>query len=229
MNGPGTIRTIRAALEPHGLIPRGALAFAEAQGPLLDGGTHAAGVLLVGHAGSTHWPAFRAWCGKGDEDRGPDPLDGWSKAVIGPIAAAVGATAFFPSDAPYQPFQQWAMAAEGLEASPLGILIHPVYGLLHGYRGAIAFRQVPQDFEPSLRLEDKPCRACPDKPCLTACPAHAILPEGFQYQPCRSHLASLAGDGCLDRGCLSRNACPVGSAYRYCSDQLRFHMAALKR
>ena len=52
-------------------------------------------------------------------------------------AAEIGGQAIFPSDKPYMPFQQWAMQAEGLKKSPLGMLIHPVYGLWHAYRGAI--------------------------------------------------------------------------------------------
>lgn len=229
MSGPGTLRTIRAALEPHGLSIRGALLPAAGEVLLASGSKQAAALLLIGHLGSSHWQAFCRWRLDGDRTQDPDPLDRWSKAVIDPIAAAAGATAYYPSDAPYQPFQQWAMRAEGLHPSPLGILIHPVYGLWHGYRGALALERMPVDFEPSIPVEEFPCEDCVGRPCLSTCPADAILPGGFQYHPCRSHLATEAGQDCMGQGCLARNACPVGAAYRYCDEQLRFHMAALKR
>ncbi len=37
------------------------------------------------------------------------------------------------------------MAAEGLKPSPLGLLMHPEYGLWHGYRGAILFGEAGID------------------------------------------------------------------------------------
>lgn len=186
-------------------------------------------VLLVGHVGSSIWEPFRRWSDTLTGLPPAEPLDNWSKTVISPIAAAHGATAFFPSDPPWQPFQQWAMRAEGLRASPLGILIHPDYGLWHGYRGALAFRAVPDDFVPSKPVGAHPCDACADRPCMAACPVAAIGEEGFRYQACRGHLARPEGHGCLTQGCLSRNACPVGAEHRYCNGQLQFHMAALKR
>ncbi len=219
---------LRAALEPQGLAIRGAVHFKSGDGPLLPDGRSAAFVCLIGHIGSAHWPAFSAWRETSPEGGLPDPLDRWSKQLILPLAARLGATAFFPSDPPYQPFQHWAMLAEGLKASPLGILIHPVFGLWHGYRGALAFAERPEGF---AGLEESPsafaCETCRDRPCLAACPAGAIWPDGFQYTPCRTHLGSGAGRDCLDGGCLARNACPVGSQHRYLPDQLRFHMAAL--
>ena len=68
-----------------------------------------------------------------------NPLDTWSREVIGAVAETFGARAVSPSDRPYLPFQQWAMRAEGLRPSPLGILMHPQYGLWHAYRGALLF------------------------------------------------------------------------------------------
>ncbi|MCY1495832.1 hypothetical protein D9M68_297430 [compost metagenome] len=118
------------------------------------------------------------------------------------------------------------MRAEGLQPSPLGILIHPRYGLWHGYRGALAFdRPLPETGE---RAAQHPCDRCAAKPCMSACPANALVEERFDVSLCRGHLRSEAARaGCLSAGCLSRDACPVGSDYRYRQEQLRFHMAAL--
>ena len=118
------------------------------------------------------------------------------------------------------------MRAEGLTASPLGILIHPDYGLWHGYRAVLAFREAIRS-EPFVS-RSSPCEGCAEKPCLSNCPAGAISITGFAVQPCRTHLVSDQGQaGCMVEGCLARNACPAGSAYRYPPEQLRFHMQAL--
>ena len=120
------------------------------------------------------------------------------------------------------------MQAEELKPSPLGILIHPVYGLWHGYRGAFGFYDSLVASVPETA--GHPCESCLEKPCLTHCPVGAITLDGFQYQPCRTHLGTAAGEaGCMQAGCLARAACPVGADYRYPPGQLRFHMAALER
>ncbi len=218
---------IRAALKPHGLFLRGTVPFSGSDAaPKLADGRPAASVVLIGNIGSSIWPAFSRWRDDRPDRGGSDPLDTWSKEVIRSIAASADATAWFPSDPPWQPFQQWAMRAESLKASPLGILIHPVYGLWHGYRGALGFAE-PMDETP-LQAAPHPCDHCPGKPCLTTCPAGAVRPEVFDLPACRTHLCSPAGQsGCMVSGCLARAACPVGAAYRYNDAQLHFHMAAL--
>jgi hypothetical protein len=218
---------IRAALEPHGLFLRGAVNFSDREAvPALSDGRPATSVVLIGNIGSSLWPAFSRWREERPDRGGSDPLDTWSKEVIQAIAATAGATVWFPSDPPWQPFQQWAMRAEGLKASPLGILIHPVYGLWHGYRGALGFAERVEDSPAAMAPH--PCDHCPDKPCLTTCPADAVCLAGFDVSGCRGHLRSPEGQGgCMRAGCLARAACPVGAVYRYNDSQLRFHMAAL--
>ena len=220
------MKDLRAALGPHGLFLRGVVNFPDGEAaPALADGSPAAGVVLIGNIGGSLWPAFSRWR-EGQADRGgSDPLDTWSKAVIRPIAMQADAAVWFPSDPPWQPFQQWAMRAEGLKASPLGILIHPVYGLWHGYRGALGFAGTIGEEPPA---QPHPCDHCIEKPCLTICPAGAVHPDVFDVPACRSHLRTPQGQaGCLRSGCLARAACPVGADYRYGDAQLRFHMAAL--
>ncbi len=221
----GRVEIIRAGLAPYGFSLRGHVNFT-GEGPLLKSGQQAGSLVLVGFVGGALWPAFETWRAKQGSCDQDHPLDLFSKAVIGPLAERAGGTAYYPSDQPWQPFQGWAMRAEGLKASPLGILIHPVYGLWHGYRGAVAFAE---PLEPPVGEPlNSPCDSCLARPCVSACPADAITAEGFQFAPCRSHLAARQGrSGCMQKGCLSRNACPVGSEFRYSDAQLRFHMQAL--
>jgi hypothetical protein len=153
-----------------------------------------------------------------------NPLDRWSREVIEAAAAEFGARAAFPSDRPYLPFQRWAAEAEGLKASPLGILIHPEYGLWHAYRGALLFDRA-LDLPPPVP-RPHPCDDCRAKPCLSACPVGAFDGESYDVATCRSHVNSGRGSACLSGGCLARHACPVGRAYAYGEPQQRFHMTA---
>ncbi len=201
-----------AVLDAHGLATRGAVAEGRRT------------IVPVGHAGSSIWPHFRRWRANDPQGGGSDPLDGWSRAVLVPVAEAFGAEAVFPSDRPYRPFQRWAMAAEGLRPSPLGLLIHPDYGLWHAYRGALAFDGVYDIPAPGARAH--PCASCAAKPCLSACPVSAFDGHDFHAGTCRGYLASSSGSGCLGQGCAARLACPVGREFAYVEEQQRFHMAA---
>lgn len=233
MSGPfDIVERLDALLEPQGLMRRGVVRFQPGEAaPVFDEGRNAEAVVLIGVAGGAMWPVFSAWRERQVDRGGSDPLDRWSEVVLDPIAAELGARAFYPSRAPYQPFQSWAMQAEGLRASPLGLLIHPAFGLWHSFRGALAFAEWHHgDVGPSGSRSDvrHPCDDCAEKPCLSACPVGAVTPDRFDVTGCRTHLASIAGqEGCADGGCLARDACPIGVAYRYPPAQVRFHMQAL--
>lgn len=218
------------ALAVHGLTARGGFAFAAGEeapaGPL---GAPARAVVLVGHGGATHWRHFLEWRAAQPADLA-DPLDTWSRAAIDAVAVQVGARAVYPSERPYLPFQQWAMRAERLRPSPLGILMHPVYGLWHAYRGALLFNDpTPAELRALFRPAAEPihlCDLCVGKPCLKSCPVDAYAGQGFDYQSCRTHVLGGEGAACRERGCLDRNACPQGTVYRYPADMQAFHMAA---
>jgi hypothetical protein len=222
-----TTNEIAGKFAKNGLILRGGFNFApDETAPVGPSGSPAKSVLLVGQAGDAPWPHFLRW-----RERQPtslaNPLDTWSREIIGAVADEFGAGAASPSDRPYLPFQQWAMRAEGLRPSPLGILMHPQYGLWHAYRGALLF-----DVEISIQAPDKVihlCDACDGKPCLKSCPVRAYSEGGFAYRSCLDHVCGPSGEPCRTGGCLDRNACPYGAAYRYSADEQAFHMAAFMR
>lgn len=225
---------IAAALAAHGLIPRGGFAFEPGEAaPVSASGTAARAVLLLGHAGGSIWPRFRRWREAQPSDMA-DPLDRWSRGVIGDVAAAFGARAVSPSDRPYLPFQDWAMRAERLRPSPLGILMHPEFGLWHAYRGALLFDDATAAAQ--IRAEAgtvaRPahaCDSCVGKPCLAACPVGAHTAAGFDHRGCLAHVRSDVGEPCMRAGCLDRNACPVGPSYRYPAAMQAFLMRAFAR
>lgn len=217
------------ALARHGLIARGGFAFEPSEAPPPGpSGAPARSLLLVGHAGSSIWPHFSRWREVQPPDLA-DPLDAWSRAVIDGAAAAFQARAVYPFARPYLPFQQWAMRAEGLRPSPLGILIHPVYGLWHAYRGALLF-DTAGIVEAMARGPGVPlphaCDECTGKPCRKACPVGAHAGDPFDHAACLAHVRAPAGRPCLSGGCLDRDACPVGTVYRYAPAHRAFHMRA---
>jgi Fe-S-cluster-containing hydrogenase component 2 len=114
------------------------------------------------------------------------------------------------------------MRAEPVHVSPIGVLIHPDWGLWHAYRGALAFRGRLDLPEPDRR--PSPCASCPDRPCQSSCPAGAIAPTGYDSAACAAHVASERGVDCLQQGCRARRSCPVGAAHRYGPTQAEFHM-----
>ncbi|RDD61211.1 4Fe-4S dicluster domain-containing protein [Ferruginivarius sediminum] len=224
MSSGSGIAAIAEAVAAHGLLLRGGFHPEGAvDAPALDDGRTPGTLLLVGNAGPAMWRVFSASAEAADGQ--PHPMDRWSRRVIGELARRFGARAIFPFEGPpYYPFQRWARRAEAVHVSPLGILIHPEYGLWHAYRGALAFpgrlALPPPDERPS------PCDSCPDKPCLSACPVHAFSSRGYDVAACAGYLDSPGGRDCLDKGCLARRACPVGREYLYEPGQAAYHMAA---
>jgi hypothetical protein len=207
------LATIRSRIAGHGLSYRGAFHPVAGEAP---GST----LVLVGFIGSENWPTFAT--SHEANDGQPDPLDRWSKRVITALAESLKAAPLFPfGGPPFLPFQRWAQQAEPVHPSPLGILIHPVWGLWHAYRGALAFAERIDLPVPDRR--PSPCDTCQDRPCLTACPVSAFTSAGFDVPTCVAHISTPAGVDCVTTGCRARRACPVGAQYRHVPQQAEFH------
>jgi hypothetical protein len=147
---------------------------------------------------------------------------------MGEVAADVGAEVLLPfGGPPYRPFVAWAKRAEPVAESPLGILIHPDYGLWHAYRGALVFAKVID--LPARAVRPRPCDTCVDKPCLQACPVRAFTNPGYDLPTCTGHIATPVGADCLTQGCRARRACPIGREYQYATAQAEWHMRAFLR
>lgn len=216
-----TFHQYRQRIEATGLAARGAF-HVEADDGVPPAGGAGRTLILLGNTGSSFWPAFS----RSEEyaDGQPNPLDRWSERVITHLARELEARAAFPfGGPPYQPFLRWARRAEDVEPSPLGMLIHPEYGLWHAYRGALIVDGLLPDL-PAKPGASSPCLSCADQPCLQGCPVDAFGPNGFDVDGCVGHLSG--PNECLDQGCGARNACPVGEPFRYDQAQHRFHLRA---
>jgi ferredoxin len=189
--------------------------------PQSDGVSPAA-IRLLGNAGPGMFARFA-----GERDPSVDSLDAWTRVTVDRLSAECGATALYPFDKPALPFLTWARRAGCGHISPLGLNIHPQFGLWHAFRAALAFARDPA--LPAMTAGPSPCDSCLGKPCLSSCPVGAFTAQGYDVAACARHLMAAAGGECMNRGCLARLACPIGTEYRYAPDQMRFHMAAFRR
>jgi len=160
------------------------------------------------------WPQFAT--APEARDGAPDPLDRWSRRVIGSMACALGTKAVFPfGGPPWRPFTAWARRSGRAWPSPVGLLVHDTAGLWISFRGAILLKEeVPVAASPT-----RPCDTCP-APCLQACPVGALGGAGYDLPACHAFLDT--GPDCF-QGCRVRCACPVGQGRRL-PEQSEFHM-----
>jgi ferredoxin len=223
MSGAG-LETVLSVIGRSGLVARGAMRVDDRErvGELAEIRT----IVLTGFVGRDGWGAFAA--SPEARDGAEHPLDRWSRRVIEGLGRDLGATALFPfGGPPFWPFQQWATRAEPVHPSPIGLLIHPAYGLWHSYRGALAFREALD--VPHPEAAPSPCETCVERWCLSACPVGAFSSGGYDVAACVGHLKSAAGAGCMDFGCRARRACPVGAEHAYDPGQANFTMRAFLR
>ncbi len=174
-------------------------------------------LLLIGPAEPGYWAHLRAQAEWG----GPDPVDRWSRRVIGGIACDLGAKALFPfGGPPWHPFQRWAMRSGRAWESPVRLLVQAEQGLMVSFRGALALKQVVADLPPPVA---RPCDSCA-KPCLAACPVGALTRVGYDLPRCHGYLDTGPGQDCMDQGCAVRRACPLSQTYARMPDHSAYHM-----
>ena len=168
----------------------------------------ATAIALISPKEPQFWSHF---CGSPEwRDGRSDPVDRWSKRVLGEVAAAYDGVAYFPfGGAPFHPFYSWAIRSGAFCASPVAFLADGTAGLFTSFRGAIALRDAPK-----VVLAPPPCATCLAKPCVTACPASALVPAGYDVAACHGYLAGTEGADCLNNGCAVRRSCPIGSSQR---------------
>ena len=216
-----TSELIEQAVAAAGLVSRGTVRLAgDERHGILEG---MRSLVLIGFVGRQGWDSFAQ---SAEAQDGQDhPLDRWSQRCIEGLAQQLGGVALYPfGGAPFWPFQRWAQRAETLFPSPLGLLIHPTYGLWHSYRGALAFAE---DLEIAQHgTAASPCDACTAKPCLNSCPVKAFTASGYDVNACVEWLRGESASTCMDDGCLARRACPVGTDFAHAPDQAKFGMRA---
>ncbi|OIQ27630.1 MAG: ferredoxin [Alphaproteobacteria bacterium MedPE-SWcel] len=210
------------ALAPLGLMIYGALHPEPVPVPAAARGT----LILIG-TGSGFWDALTA--APESQDGAADPVDRWSERVIGRLAATFGAQAYYPfTGPPHVPFVSWALASGRAFTSPSQMMVHDEVGMMISYRGALLFDET---FDiPKPRLAVSPCESCAEKPCLSACPAHALVDGGpYKLAACHNHLDTREGAECMTSGCVARRACPLSIGAGRPPAQTAHHMRYFHR
>ncbi|CUH50942.1 4Fe-4S dicluster domain-containing protein [Shimia marina] len=196
---------------------------AHAHGLHIMGTAHHKGAVVLLGTAPDFWPIFSASAEA--QDGLTDPMDRWSKRVIGAIAQTLGATAQFPSDGPpFPPFIRWAFDSNRFFQSPVGMLVHDTAGMMISLRGALLFDETLPDSTPVL--QSSPCSQCP-APCSTACPVNALSADAaYDVEKCHSFLDTESSQSCMTRGCIARRACPLSDGAGRSDAQSAFHMRA---
>jgi epoxyqueuosine reductase len=170
-------------------------------------------------------PGFWADLSASPEWQAPDPVDRWSRRVVGQLACDLGGKALFPfGGPPWLPFYSWALRTGSVWESPVKLLVHGTQGLMVSFRGALALKEVVDLPPPPAR----PCDTCP-KPCLTACPVGALSGAGYDVPRCHDFLNQPAGQGCMEGGCRVRATCPASLGYARMPEQSAYHMRQFHR
>ncbi|MDI9314351.1 MAG: hypothetical protein QM529_06745, partial [Hydrotalea sp.] len=225
----------------------------------------ARGLALWGAVGRGYWPYFLQYHQRASR-HATHPLDNWSQTALQKItrrrASVFHKPRFHKSKLAFPfssrlhvvghvggqrrhakpiAFQQLAQhPAIGFTPSPLGMLIHPRFGLWVGFRGATIDRTMPKKIRRGAARKitigqhhATPCGECDSKPCIAACPAGAVTAMGFDYPACNNYLNNHPACDCLRHGCVARTACPIGNgvgdaSYQYNQQQVEFFWRSLR-
>lgn len=127
----------------------------------------------------------------------------------------------YPGDIPL-PLQRLGNWVGWHHPSPLGITIHPRYGLWTAFRSLYGLSEaLPTTVFPET---SNPCADCQEKYCVTGCPAGAVRDgQPFALKVCGAYRSR--PDSPCAVSCPARLSCPVGESYRYAEPQMRFHYA----
>ena len=194
--------------------------------------------VVVGDGGATFFSSFlraaEAAQARGQAAPPIDPLDAFTRACVSSVvedvvtARGLKSRVMFPfgPDTPPLPFQRLGRAA-GLPApGPLGLQVHPEFGPWWAYRALVLLScevaTWAHDAPDPSGAASSPCDACL-RPCVEACPGHAVHATGFVFAACRDRRER--APACRE-SCAARLACPIGVPHRYDEAQLAFHMRA---
>lgn len=219
LDAVAALSALEARLAGHQLEVLGGFAVPEDEAGL-PAGTRT--LLLLGPSEPGFWAHLTA---EPEWDGAPDPVDRWSRRVIGRIACDLGAKALFPfGGPPYHPFYAWALRTGEVWESPVRLLVHARQGLMVSFRGALALKEAI-----ALPLPvSRPCDTCA-APCVTACPVGALTDAGYDVAACHGFLDQPQGQDCMTGGCLARRACPQSVAYARLPEQSAYHMRQFHR
>lgn len=185
-------------------------------------------IILTGFAGRGFWEIFNRFLAQnpGFRDKHENPIDDYTREVFGKLTLKRETVPEFACRTIF-PFGEEALELDFVRLgilggvgvpSLLGILLNPVYGTWISLRGAIVTDMEFDAYEAPIEGFE-PCPTC-EKPCISACPAHTVSVNGWDWVACMKHRVST--DVCSGR-CASRLACPYGQEHAYTEEQITHH------
>lgn len=176
-------------------------------------------LILIGHAGPRLWQALQA----SPFAAADEPMDSFSLDLLRRyITGACPGNSFailYPGAERSVPLQRLGELAGWHHASPFRIGIHREWGSWFAYRAVVL---ADTDFPPTPPpVTDSPCNSCRQRPCAAACPVPPLDDTDASLALCLDYRLT-EGSRCREQ-CPARLACPVGSEYRYSTEQIRYH------
>jgi len=176
-------------------------------------------LLVFGHGGRDMWQALQ----QSPDASQSDPIDHFSVHAVqnyfNQEHADCSHCLLYPDSVQNMPLQALGKLAGWHHDSPFRIGINAEYGPWFAYR-AVALTDTA--LTPTTAMNGaSPCQSCADKPCISACPANALLSGDLSLQQCMEY--RLQHDSRCKSQCISRLACPVGSKHRYSNEQIAYH------
>ena len=173
--------------------------------------------ILIANAGPKFWNSMQV-AGFG----GVDPVDNYSIFLAQRYASeylVANSEILYPSDYPIS-LREIGSRTGWSFPSPIGITIHPRYGTWYAYRALFLVNtQIPATPVPNMK---NPCDICDSKPCQSVCPVTAVGDIGaFDLDGCARF--RIEDESPCSYQCISRNACPIGTEFRYTTEQMKYH------
>jgi NAD-dependent dihydropyrimidine dehydrogenase PreA subunit len=184
---------------------------------------HERQLILFAHAGRRLWERVQA-----EPVPLPHPIDTYSLRTVEQwLAQALPRARYrfvYPRGLPagqHVGLQRLGTLAGWHHASPFMVGVDARWGSWFAYRVAV----LTDTALPASPTEDHghPCEGCSAKPCISACPAHALDAGTMDVDACQQY--RLQENSSCALACLARQACPVGAEHRYEDSQIR-HSAA---
>ena len=176
-------------------------------------------LILLGHGGKHLWAQVKAASIPGEH-----PIDDYTIKIVEQVFAMHFADKkyriLYPGETAVG-LQQLGTLAGWHQPSPFMVGIDREWGSWFAYRAAVL---ADTDFSPFLPVDrSNPCTTCASRPCLTHCPADALM-DGFSLHKCSNYRKQ--PNSLCRHTCLARLSCPVGIEHRYDEDQMH-HTYAL--
>ncbi len=184
-------------------------------------------LILVGHAGTDMWDHLTADNPDRTLNPATDPVDTLSveatEAAIEEQWPDTTRRLLYPHPECPVDLVVLGRAVGWQSASPLGLGIHPEYGLWSAFRALwILWDELESATAGDPRQPADVCASCVTQDCVAACPVDAVeVGSRFNLTACFGHRAAAESSCALT--CLARRACPVGSQYQYSDTQMAYH------